>query len=330
MKILAPLRHSSEVGPLGAAGADEFYCGLTPPGWAERFGAAWVHRRNPFSAGVPGLEDLREAVRSAGPLPVYVTVNAPSYPEGSVPFLVEFAGTLLPETGVAGLIVADLDLLLALAEAGLGARLHLSSLAACTNGSAAAFFREVGISRVILPRHLTLAEIEAIVASAPGLETEVFLLNDGCVFEEGLCATTHGAGPFCVDDAEGNEALPPALRERYAFWKWTLDNCGCRTSLGYQLGPCGLCALPRFLELGVTSLKVVGREASLARKVGSVRLAAAARRLALAGKGPEAIRDAVVELRGAANLCEGALLCYYPDVWARAPELREEERRCCA
>lgn len=321
MKILAPLRDPAEVGPLREAGADEFYSGLTPPGWEERFGRAWVHRRNPASAGLAGLEALDRAVAGAGALPVYVTLNAPFYPEGAVPFLTAFGRHLVDDRGVAALIVADLGLLLALREAGLAARAHVSSLATCTNPGAAAFFRDLGVARVILPRHLTLAEIEE--TAVPGVETEVFLLNDGCVFEEGLCATTHALGPFCLADAEGAPHLDPAVRERYAFWKWTLNNCGCQTSRGVQLGPCGLCALPRLRAAGVASLKVVGREASLPRKVGSVRLAALGRDLALAGAGPAAIRDAVIAHRGAPELCQDAHLCYYPDVWS-AGERREQ------
>ena len=120
-------------------------------------------------------------------------------------------------------------------------------------------------------------------------------------FEEGTCATTHALGPFCIDDRLGGR--PGRLDERYEFWKWTLNNCGCQTSRGYTLGPCGLCALPRLERLGVASLKVVGREAPLARKLASVRLATVALGLAASGARPGSIRDAVVALRGAPELC---------------------------
>ena len=282
MKILAPLRHSDEVAPLCAAGAHEFYCGLTPPGWNEAFGPTWVHRRNPKSAGVPDIDDLRRIVALASPRPVFATLNAPSYPAGAVPRLVEFGRMLVDEVGVAALIVAEWELLLALCEQGLAARVHVSSLASCRNPGAAAFYRDLGVSRVILPRQVTLGEIEAI--AIPGLEWEAFLLNDGCAFEEGICATTHALGPYCIDDRIGIESRGPGgridiksrgLDDRYEFFKWTLNNCGCQTSRGYTLGPCGLCALPRLARIGIASLKVVGREASLARKVASVELAAA-------------------------------------------------------
>ena len=314
MKILAPLKNSAEVIPLLEAGADEFFCGLTPPDWEKRYGQAWANRRAPLSAGFSDVADFERAVESACGRPVFVALNAPFYPPGAVEMLAEF-GVLLLEKGASALIVADMDLLLSLAEAGAASRIHVSSLATCNNPGSAAFFRNLGVSRVILPRHLTLGEIEEI--SVPGLELETFLLNDGCVFEEGLCATTHAAGTFCLGDGEGTEGVNPETFERYAFWKWTLNHCGCQTSRGYPVGPCGLCALPRLLQIGIASFKVVGREASLPRKEKAVELAARALEIARDGGGPVEIRQAVVDLRGAAPMCEGAHLCYYPDVWQR-------------
>ncbi len=311
MKVLAPLRNSEEVLALCDAGAHEFYCGLTPPGWQQAFGHAPVHRRSPKSAGVPTLDDLHRIVALAGPRPVFATLNAPSYPAGAVPLLVEFGRMLLEEVGVAALIVAEWELLLALCEQGLAPRLHISSLASCRNAGAASFYRSLGVARVILPRHMTLREIEETVI--PGLEWEVFVLNDGCVFEEGICATSHALGTFCLSDRLGGKFS--RLDERYEFWKWTQNNCGCQTSHGYTLGPCGLCALPRLAQAGVASLKVVGREAPIGRKAASVRLAAVALGLTESGAPPAAIRDAIVALRGAPELCRGAHLCYYPDLW---------------
>jgi U32 family peptidase len=321
VKILAPLKNSAEVSPLLKAGADEFFCGLSPPDWEKRFGHAWANRRAPLSAGIPDVADFERAVESAAGRPVYVALNAPFYPPGGVEMLADF-GSLLLEKGASALIVADMDLLLTLADAGAASKLHVSSLATCNNPGSAAFLRDLGVSRIILPRHLTLDEIEEICV--PGLEFETFLMNDGCVFEEGLCATTHAAGTFCLDDGGGTEGIAPETFEHYEFWKWTLTHCGCQTSRGYPVGPCGLCALPRFLETGIGSFKVVGREASLSRKEKAVELAAMALKIAREGGGAEEIRQAVIDLRGAAPMCEGAHLCYYPDLW-HSPLQKESE-----
>lgn len=312
MKLLAPVKSSQEVAPLLAAGAEEFYCGITPPDWQERYPEAWVNRRSPLSAGVSDLDDFQRILDSASGHPVYVALNAPFYPAGSLEMLLEFGSRLLAK-GASALIVSDMDLLLALIDAGLADRIHVSSLATCTNPGSAAFFRDLGVSRVILPRHLTLSEIERTMV--PGLELEAFLLNNGCVFEEGLCATTHAAGPFCLNDGEEAMGISSETRERYAFWKWTLNHCGCKTNRGYPLGPCGLCALPRLLGAGIASLKVVGREASLARKEASVCLASRALNLAREGAVSTEIRREVIALRGVPAMCEQSLLCYYPDVW---------------
>jgi putative protease len=313
MKILSPLRSASEVGPLKTAGANEFYCGLAPPGWKTTFGTAWSNRRHPDSAGVLNEQSLRKIISAAGGAPVHVTLNSPHYPPGAVNMLVEFGSRLLRDLGVSGLIVADMDLLLALIDAGHAADLHLSSLATSTNAASARLFRELGISRIILPRHLTLAEIDRCVID--GVDFEAFLINDGCVFEEGLCATTHNAGTFCLADADGLQGMPPGIQDRYAFWKWIQNNCGCSTSRGFPLGPCGLCAIPRLQAAGVRSLKVVGREASLERKYASVKLAAMARDIAQNGGGAESIREAIIALRGGASLCHETHACYYPDLW---------------
>jgi putative protease len=313
MKIVSPLRAAGEAGPLREAGADEFYCGLAPPGWKEKFGTAWPNRRHPDSAGVPDEQALRDIVAAAEPVPVHVALNSPHYPPGAVDMLAEFGARLLRDFGVNGLIVADLDLLTVLIEAGHAAQLHLSSLVTSTNAASSRFFKTLGVSRIILPRHLTLAEIEHCVIE--GVEFEAFVINDGCVFEEGLCATTHDAGTFCLADGEGLQDMPPGILDRYAFFKWTQNNCGCNSSRGFPLGPCGLCAIPRLQAAGVSSLKVVGREASLERKYASVKLAAMARDIARNGGGAESIRAATIARRGAASLCHAARACYYPDLW---------------
>jgi len=315
MKVLSPLKCATEVGPLQAAGADEFYCGLSPPGWKKKFGTAWTNRRDPDAAGVLDEKALSGIIKAAGSIPVYVALNSPHYPAGAVEMLAEFGYRLLRTMGVSALIVADMDLLLALSEAGHAADLHLSSLATVSNAASAGFFKSLGVSRIILPRHLTLEEIDQCVID--GVDFEAFLINDGCVFEEGLCATTHSAGTFCLEDGDGLKDISPEVLERYAFWKWSQNNCGCNTSKGYPLGPCGLCAIPRLQAAGVSSLKVVGREASLERKYASVKLAAMARDIVRAGGCAEKVRDATIAVRGGASLCHQTHACYYPDLWKR-------------
>jgi len=262
---------------------------------------------------VPGEKALVEILKTAGSVPVHVALNSLHHPPGAVEVLARFGTRLVEEMGVSALIVADLDLLLALLEAGHGEKLHLSSLVAVSNKNSCEFFRNMGLARIILPRHLTLTEIERCIID--GLEFEAFLINDGCVFEEGLCATSHAAGTFCLADGGGLKCMPEGALDRYDFWKWIQNNCGCSSSKGFPLGPCGLCAIPSLQKAGVKYLKVVGREASLERKVASVKLAAVARDIGQNGGHAPSIREAIIDLRGGASLCDESRACCYPDVW---------------
>ncbi len=194
------------------------------------------------------------------------------------------ARRLSEESGVDALIVTDINLLARLSEARLHAQLHVSSVAATLNVEAIRFLLDLGPSRVILPRSLTLAEIESITREVGGeVEIEVFVLNDGCAFEEGFCATTHhhSVGAFCtaLSDMDAEFAwYGPRLtnrRERwlkrnladYRDWIWYLNGNGCgATAKGLPYGPCGLCAISDLARMGVDSLKIVGEGSAYIRR----------------------------------------------------------------
>jgi putative protease len=226
--------------------------------------------------------------------------------------------------GVQALIVADVGLMLALREAGVGAKIHVSSLGTCTNGEAAAFFAELGADRVVLPRHLSVREIAAIRAAAPpGLELEAFLLNDGCAFEEGRCLTTHQLGAICMTPWKAEVVpMPGAPADLPARWEandvsyqqllWHLNNCGSSNNeKGLPNGPCGLCALPALQDAGVASLKIVGREASPWRKMASVQLARAVLDRVRRKEPAEAVAAKARALRDTPELCASTYMCYY-------------------
>jgi U32 family peptidase len=67
------------------------------------------------------------------------------------------------------------------------AELHLSTQASCSNPESAKFWRDLGFSRIIPSRELSLKEIEAMKREAPGLEIEVFVHGAMCVAYSGRC-----------------------------------------------------------------------------------------------------------------------------------------------
>jgi collagenase-like PrtC family protease len=328
MRIVAPICSPDEVAALADAGADEFYCGLLPPLWRTRTDPAPLSRR--AGGNLTSLTALAATARRAHDLgrTLAVAFNAQSYPPERWNALLDLIDSSV-EAGADALIVADLGLLTVLAERSMPVRLHLSSVASCHNREAAALAGELGAARVILPRHVTVAETRALCAALPGLEFESFALNDGCVFEEGSCHTLHLpaplGGPICLDcrgyeyERADGAPLEPAEREalrrndaQWEHWLWYTFACGFTvTETGLPHGPCGLCAIPALGVAGVRALKIAGREAPLERRRRSVALVAEVRARVRAGEPAAEIREFARALRGRPERCASGYMCYF-------------------
>ena len=328
MKIIAPVSSSREVEMLLHFGADELYCGVATPEWEEHFGGQWwMNRRSPMGANLVSWEEIQGVVEHArvAKVPVYVTLNAPFYTESGMHYLLRLAETLSSELAVDGFIVSDVNLLTLLAEAELPARIHLSSLGACTNSWSVWFYASLGIDRIILPRQLRGAEIQGIVTKNPSrMEFEVFALNDGCYFEEGFCQTTHVlGGPFCLTEWEieargkgKRRRIAPEkierLRQDHRVYLWYQNNYGSSFQhRGLPNGPCSLCWFGPFRDWGVTSVKIIGREASFVRKMASLQLVRAVVDKAMEGASHQEVASFARSLRDTPEYCEKGYMCYF-------------------
>lgn len=334
MRIVAPISRVEEVAPLAAAGAGEIYCGIVPTDWTDRFRSAGVNRR--AFGNLTRYEDLAEVVAIAAGhgAAVSLVMNAQHYAEGQVEALLDLAERFAVLGGHA-LIVGDIGLLARLGERNLPVRLHASSLLAARNAEAAALLGELGARRIVLPRDVTLDEIAAMAAQRPDLEFEAFVLNDGCVFEEGNCHTIHLpgrlGGPICLDRyatgyfridgraLDGDEAAALAANDQcHDQWLWYRFGCGfSQTPEGLPFGPCGLCALPDMAAAGLAAVKIAGREGPLERKLASVRMVRATLdRLEATGRA-DAVAAFAQGLRRRPDLCASGYMCYYREVLDR-------------
>ncbi len=330
MRLVAPISAPEDIPVLARAGADEFYCGLAPREWQARFGRSTLNRR--MSGNLQSFEDLARTIALAHELGKRVSVafNAQSYSADRWNDLLAMLDRVAA-SGADAVIVGDLGLLAALYERRLPVRLHLSSVASCHNAQTAELAADLGAARVILPRHVTLGEMRRICRSMPALEFEAFVLNDGCVFEEGSCHTLHLpgplGGPICLQrfhheyHRSDGEALRESELERlqsndeaWEKWLWYMFSCGFTvTAEGLPHGPCGLCAIPQLAAAGVAAVKIAGREGPLERRLKSVEMTRAVlERSAGAGK-----REAAAfarGLRGKPELCQSGFMCYYREV----------------
>ncbi len=92
------------------------------------------------------------------------------------------------ELGIDAVILADPGLMAYARRVHPELRLHLSVQGSATSHEAINFYHEhFGIARAVLPRVLSLAQVEQVIAHTP-LEIEVFGFGGLCVMVEGRCA----------------------------------------------------------------------------------------------------------------------------------------------
>ncbi len=331
MKVTAPISRIDEIPTLAAAGADELYCGVVPKEWIARFNTGALNRR--YFGNLGDLEELRRAVELAhqSAARLFMVLNAQSYGGGYQDALVELAGRFRDFGGDA-VIVADIALIAELRERLPDLAIHVSSVAACRNSAGIGLYRELGVKRVILPRDVTLDEVGAMAQAADGVEIEVFVLNDGCVFEEGSCHSIHlpakQGGPICVDnrafvyrDGRGGQISARTARKLrdndadYQRWLWYRFGCGFSTTAeGHPFGPCGLCAISRLEAMGVASIKIAGREGASERKLKSVEMVRAVVDRVHGGSPHQEAAAFAVGIRKTEEHCRAGFMCYYPEV----------------
>ncbi|MBI5477731.1 MAG: U32 family peptidase [Deltaproteobacteria bacterium] len=335
MKIVTGLATAQEVEPLIEAGADELFCGVVPEAFVDGLGRSRLNRRYEPGANFADLAELAGVVKRAAAknVPVAVTLNEHAYAPALIPTLVELAGTLVA-AGARALIVTDLALILAIRRAGIAVDLHLSSVATCYNSEAAAFFADIGIQRVILPRYLSTRQIARLCAAGVPVDYEVFVINDGCGFEEGLCLNVHRPfGPMCQMDWRPEVGPEPVAGweenwRAYRHLMGLLDHPGGTVSpQGIPNGPCGVCALAGLKAAGVGYVKVPGREYSTALRLGGLRLVRTVLDWVEGGDPAEVVAERARALKDTPLLCDSTYLCYFRDDLARAKPGRSRPRR---
>jgi len=160
---------------------------------ALRFGADAVYVGGPklqlraANAGF-SMDELARAVRETHALGrrLYVTVNAfPANDE--LEALGDYAQGLFA-LGVDAAIVADLGAVAVMRKAAPSLPIHISTQANCLNWAAATAWYELGASRVVLAREMTLEQIGQLRAHTPaGLELEAFVHGAMCMAWSGRC-----------------------------------------------------------------------------------------------------------------------------------------------
>lgn len=245
-ELLAPAGDMSCLRAAISAGADAVYLG------GQQFGARAY-------AGNFSDEELLEALELAHLFDkkIYLTVNTLTKDEELdrlIPWLIPFY-----EAGLDGLIIQDLGVLERCRKAFPGMLLHASTQMTVTEAAAAQFLKELGVSRIVPARELSLEELK-ILKKETGMELETFIHGALCYSYSGQCLFSSLLGGRSGN--RGRCAQP--CRLPYTVLSSDDRNGKKRTgrTQQYPLSLKDLCALPllpKLLEAGIDSLKIEGR-----------------------------------------------------------------------
>ena len=273
IKIVAPLTRLDEVKILYEAGAGEFYCGFVPLEWEKRHTSiGCINKKHMKNAQFRSFGELKEAIEIAHSydMPVFLALNELYYIDEQQQMIVSLIERAT-EIGIDAFIVADPALLTVFREMDIGINLHMSTGGATFNSEAANFYREVGVSRIILPRHTTIKEAKTFSESTSGIELECIIMKGRAVNICGLCTLHH---------FDGNE-FPGTKLGCFLPWNVSilsnvseskkriiLSRLKPRWEIPVSCGACGIYDLDKY---GFKSIKIAGRESSTRSKVVDVK-----------------------------------------------------------
>jgi len=134
-----------------------------------------------------GPAKMAEGIKYARQRGVRVFLALNTYPQPSGWSRWQNAVDQAAELGVDAMIAADIGVLDYAAEKHPDLNLHLSVQGSATNYEALRYYKEhFGIKRAVIPRVLSLSQVEHVVAHSP-VEIEVFGFGSLCVMVEGRC-----------------------------------------------------------------------------------------------------------------------------------------------
>ncbi len=164
-------------------------------------------------------------------------------------------------------IISDIGIVPLLKNHFPGIRLHVSTQANCVNGEAAKLYRDLGFSRIIVGREVSLKEIEAIKNAVPDVELEGFVHGAMCLAYSGRCflsaymAGRSGNAGDCAHSCRWEYRLMEES-ERPGEYYPVIEEDGYTTILSSK----DLCMIDYISELrdsGLDSVKIEGRMKSV-------------------------------------------------------------------
>lgn len=319
--MVTPLDSFDDAEKLVASGAGEFYCGIIPAEWQGEYAPASIDRRPRGQSHFESWESVSDTIATAHRLgaKVNIAINEHYYTAPQYELIDAFIKNAV-SAKADSLIISDPALIFYIKENEISLKTHLSTGGVCLNCETALFFRDTGVSRIILPRHLTIKEIEKISA-IDDIEFETFVFNSRCVNIDGLCTFQHGLSGAKIENfyrnacmlsydvqtitkQETDERKKMNAVKRQKIWE----------SVHIDDFPCGACSLFEFSEAEISAVKIVGRGNDSERKIKDLQFFSKLKSLIEEGMDKKTFRKETSRLYRELYERECRYhMCYYPE-----------------
>ena len=267
-RIIAPVCSVSEITPALRAGAKEVYFGMMPEKWVHKYGNAdFISRRQGEMTHLSGFEELYEIANIVNLYDCSATLVLNSrYSEEQLPFVFEILEHW-EDAGGHSVMTSDIEILLWLNSKKSRLKRQLSIMAGIFNTQGVEFFKHLGVSRVVLPREMTISEINSIKVT--NMEYEMIVMFQKCEFIDSFCGFYHSFNyqPFLVQNYTAGPDLPEIKSYDPCY-----EGHGCQMRLicnGNNIKHvnnndmttpfCAACSLEYMLNAGIKNFKIAGR-----------------------------------------------------------------------
>lgn len=244
-EVLAPAGDRPSLEAALAAGADAVYFGLD-----EGFNA----RARAENFSLDNLAETVDRIHQAGAR-AYLTTN-------TLVFQSELAALdrvlrRVAASGVDALIIQDPAVAMLARAICPRLELHASTQMTISSGEGARFAETLGITRVVVPRELSVREIRRLRGETD-LELEVFIAGALCVSWSGQCLSSEAWGGRSANRGQCAQACRMPYELVVDGQTRPLED-----NLAYLLSPKDLAghrAVPELAEMGIHTLKIEGRQ----------------------------------------------------------------------
>lgn len=259
MRLIVPASSTKDIEMYNQIGVDEIYLGLRE----DKEDKDWdiINKRAEINANFLDVKDIQNIKSDAK---LSFTLNSSFFTERKIEQVkhqIEITKCVIDNY-----FVSDPSIIQLVKDLAPDKGIVLSVICACMNSGAVKFYQDLGIKRIILPRHLSFPEFQSLTKNSINTEFEVLIQNQFCRNIDGFCSRAHipkgDIDLMCCDIPFKSKIINISADEK----DLKLAYYNINSIIPNYCKTCGICFIKKFHEIGIENFKIVGRNHSLERK----------------------------------------------------------------